>query len=138
MHLVNKKPLPEHSLNIWLTKAIQPAVLLVDDSVEGRSSLAEGLRKLGSIEVLEVGTSLEAVQALQRFSFDVLVFALSDWEEGVQIYIDALLERSHPFQLILYVPDLPDPPVFLSSPQVRIVRKPDLEKLLQSVLRSFS
>jgi hypothetical protein len=135
MHLTNKKQVVRHPLNIWLTKAIRPAVLLIDDSVAGRRRLAGQIRAASSIEVIEVGTPLEAAQALRQHSFDVLVYALTDWEEGVQLYMEALLCRPHPFQLILYVPD---PTVVGFSQQVRMVRKPDPDGLLAAVRASLS
>lgn len=106
-----------------------PQVLVADDNHDLKVLVATLIEKKFCVTVQQAGSLSEATKEIRERHFDIVFFGISDWLEGVELYIELLNESKIPCQFILFMDD----PTELSpgfDQNFTAIRKPDYKKLI--------
>lgn len=108
----------------------QSEVLLVEDEILFRSSLARGLSKLEGVSVSAVGTVGEALNFLEKKNFDLIIsdINLPD-RSGLELF-DEIGKRSIPIPIILMTG-------YLSAYQTKLASHPFVDVIEKPIKLSF-
>lgn len=108
-------------------------VLIVDDNEDLRHLIALKIQKKPNAQASQADSAAAARGALSREHFDVIIYSHSDWAQGVELYNELSLNRSHPLQFLMFMSDPSRMPQDIKR-AILVIRKPDFDDLMSTIV----
>jgi hypothetical protein len=107
-------------------------VLFVDENPDVQLLFREKIKKQFPIELTVADSPEGAAESVKNLPFDVVIYGHSNWEEGVQLYIDVLNNQKPVPQFIMFMTD-PSALIKEFEGYFATIRKLDFDELFEAI-----